>query len=124
MSPFAGWCRIAVIPHSWQDYDTIGNWLEADGITCIFVSDMGNEKFEAAVAIHELVEALLCRWAGISEEAVTAFDEAHLDFDEPGRLREAPYHKQHMAADAIERMFCQLAGISWPEYEAAIGRLF
>jgi len=45
------------------------------------------------------------------------------DYDEPGLDPEAPYHENHMAADALERTFIVFTGESWREYEAAIEEL-
>ena len=131
------------VPHGQQRYNTAGDWRVHDDefASCagvdpgdpsrvttvttirVTVSDLGDEKMEAAVMLHELVEAFLCRWRGVREEDVMAFDLAHPEHADPGLLPAAPYHREHMAADALERIFCQLAGISWPEYEAAIEAL-
>lgn len=39
---------------------------------------------------------------------------------EPGEDIHAPYHKQHMFADAIERLFIREIGADWGAYTAAV----
>lgn len=134
---------IRVIPAKEQRYDTVGDWwvetptnipcklfgmsahcrvcAEDSQILQIRVSKMGNQYFEALVGRHEMDEALLAIQHGINEKAITDFDKAHPD-DDPGTLSEAPYHKEHMTADANERTFCLQLGFDWNEYDAACDR--
>ena len=67
---------IETIPHSKQRYETCGDWWwDDDGETLqIRVSDTGDWRYNAAVAIHELTEVLLCRDHGVSQEAADGFD--------------------------------------------------
>jgi len=88
------------------------------------VIDLDNEDYELLIFIHELIEWRLTQKHGVSEEDITAFDKKHLEADEPGSLKEAPYHKEHMAADAIERMVAILLGVEWNDYEEAINKKF
>jgi len=116
---------IQTIPHHWQEYSTIGNYATTDdGITVIFVSDMGSPDYEFLVALHELIEVKLTQKHGVAEEDITAFDKQHLDTNEPGYLKEAPYHKEHMAAETIERIVATLLGVEWNDYEEAINKKF
>jgi len=80
--------------------------------------------YAMACLLHELVEKFLNDQRGITDESVDAFDEANQEDDDPGMLPAAPYHKTHLAADAIERMFILLAGEDWAEYDAAVMELF
>ena len=90
-----------------------------NGDLLISVSKMSDPRYETLVAAHELIEAMLCRQAGISERAVDAFDrhyEAHRkagDQSEPGDDPRAPYHRQHVAATKIERELAALLGVVW-----------
>jgi hypothetical protein len=83
---------------------------------------MSDPRYETLVATHELIEAILCRQAGISERAVDAFDKhykAHRkddDMSEPGDSPAAPYHRQHVAATKIERELAALLGVDWDTY--------
>jgi hypothetical protein len=94
---------------------------------------MGDWRKEAAVAVHELVEAILCRNDGVSEAAVDAFDIEYErdrppfgtpgDFGEAGDSPHAPYHRQHCFATAVERMLIAALGVPWAEYEKAVEAL-
>ena len=88
------------------------------------VIDLGNDDYEFLIFIHELIEWRLTQKHGVAEEDITAFDKQHLDTNEPGYLKEAPYHKEHMAAEAIERMVATLLGVEWNDYEEAINKKF
>lgn len=83
---------IEIIDHSEQDYPTTGNWFRGQiwgedggeittehcaGDTLIVqVSKMGDWRYEFLVGVHELLEAALCKHAGVDEKTVTAFDVA------------------------------------------------
>ena len=119
--------RVDVIRHADHRYDTCGDWLiDHDGRIIVRVSELGDWRFEFLIAIHEMVEAALCRHRGISEEAVTAFDKEHEASGgdgEPGEHPDAPYRKEHAFAALIEAMVAQMLGVYWPKYEDAIDGL-
>lgn len=81
---------IETVPHELQRYPTTGDWgagVENAGVTSydpdgdvllIRVSDMGDWRYAALVGIHEAIEAVLCKRANVTEEAVNAFD---IDFE-------------------------------------------
>jgi hypothetical protein len=121
---------IEVIPHEAQRYSTVGDWtFDGNGDLTIRVSKLSDWKREALIAIHELVEVVLCKHAGIGQEAVDLFDaefEKHRhpdNEDEPGDEPSAPYVKQHCLATAVERMLAAELGVNWKEYEAELGAL-
>jgi hypothetical protein len=118
---------IETIPHDRQRYDTVGDWwVDPDGTLQLRVSEMADLRYERLVALHELVEFVLCDDQGISEEVVSAFDkgfEAHRpdgNTDEPGDDPGSPYHVQHGFATAVERMVAAALEVSWKEYDAAV----
>lgn len=122
---------IETVPNSEQRYPTVGDWLynaSTDELR-MKISDMGNWRHEALVAVHELVEFLLCRDKGITTAQVDEFDlayeEARSDGDtsEPGDSGAAPYRDQHCFATSVERMLCAAMGISWNEYDTTVGTL-
>jgi hypothetical protein len=121
---------IETIPHENQRYPTAGDWLWPNEHNLLIrVSEMGDWRKEAAVAVHELVEAILCKADGVAEDAVDAFDRAYeadrtsLDDSEPGDDPTAPYHRQHCFATAVERMLIAALGVPWSEYDAAVEAL-
>lgn len=117
------------IPHESQRYETVGDWELKNNTLHIRVSDMQNDKYNVLVAIHELVEYLLCEDRGISDEVVTKFD---MEFensrlldnnDEPGNDPKAPYHKEHVFATKIEKMLAEELGVDWDAYDKAVWSL-
>jgi hypothetical protein len=121
---------IRVIPHEHQRYSTAGDWrFTRNGDLLISVSRMSDPRYETLIAAHELVEAILCRQAGVDARAVDAFDRAYEarrkagDVSEPGDSPTAPYHRQHQAATKIERELAALLDVDWATYEKAVDAL-
>lgn len=137
-----------VIRHQDQRYPTVGDWWIKDETLVVAVSRMGSWRYELLVAVHEIVEAVLCVHNGVSDAAVTEFDERFeavrelireqspgaelLREDpiyetlrlnpeaEPGDCITAPYRREHCFATAVERMLAAALGVDWSAYEAAI----
>lgn len=104
-------------PHKDQRYDTVGDWyFDEDGDLIIKVSNdlegLGNEYEQLLVALHELVEVLLCRKRGISQKVVDDFDFAFKGEGEPGDEVEAPYRKEHRFAMLIEHLLAHELGLT------------
>src|SRR5208337_252360 len=117
---------IRTIDHKDQRYETVGDWQPLMGPNLLItVSDLGNPKMNALVAIHELIEALLCKFNDpeITTEIVDSFDMSHENLDEPGESSEAPYHLQHTRATIIEKLLSDWLKIDWDEYEKRIQEL-
>lgn len=117
---------IQTIPHKYQDYETVGNWNFANGVLLVFVSDMGDPRYNFLVGIHEAVEAMICKHRGVKEEDITAFD---VEFeknrpegneDEPGDDPNAPYKKEHFTATNVERIVAAELDVDWNEYDKAV----
>ena len=118
------------VPHAKQRIPgQVGDWInfptEVDSApTHVFVSATGDWRYDALIAVHELVEAILCRARGITTEQVDAFDGTHPDDDqEQGDLPDAPYRREHCFATGIERLLCAELSLDWAEYGAAIERV-
>lgn len=124
---------IKTIPHDKQVYETCGDWrFDEKGDLNIFISDMKNWKYEALVAIHELIEVCLCKDREITTEEVDAFDinfeeqrkiGFHSEQDEPGDDPDAPYRKEHFFATSVERLIAAELGVDWKEYDEAVVNL-
>lgn len=131
--------EIEVVPHKEQRYETVGDWFyrkDADlasgrmnEVLVIRVSDLGDWRYNALVAIHELVEVVLCKQRGISQAAVDQFDieferrRKKNDLSEPGDSVQAPYRAEHCAATGVERLLAAQLGVDWEPYEAKINSL-
>ena len=116
------------IPHAVQRYETVGDWI-TDGrghLRYVQVSEMGNEDYHFLVGIHEMIEAWLCLKRGVSQEAVDAFDRdfeakrADGNEDEPGHDPSAPYHREHVFAEKIERLVADELGVNWDAYDKTV----
>jgi hypothetical protein len=120
---------IETIPHEQHRYTTVGDWFyDDDGTLHIKVSKLSDWKREALIAVHELVEVLLCKNDGVTVAEVDHFDmhefsyEEHPD-EEPGDDPKAPYKKQHCIATGIERILAAQLGVDWKPYEEELEAL-
>ena len=118
---------IETIGHSQQRYPTVGDWqIDRTGNLQIAVSKMSDQRYESLVGMHEVIEAYLALHAGVSPEAVDKFDRAYEakrkpgDDSEPGDDPRAPYHKQHVFAEKIERLLATELGVDWSAYDKEV----
>ena len=124
---------IQTIPHSSQPYSTCGDWRRDEtGSLIINVSQELGDRYAALVALHELVEVMLCEDRGITTKSVDEFDiefekrrekSLTLDTSEPGDDRSAPYENEHCIATGIERIMAAALKVKWKDYETAINSL-
>lgn len=121
---------IRTIPHREQEYDTVGNYRRrgkgANARIEIEVSEMGDRRYEFLVALHEMVEAMLCEFRAIAFEEITRFD---IDYErrrrprdpsEPGDAPDAPYCREHRVAELIERLTAHEMDVEWRIYSRAL----
>ena len=101
------------------DYVVSGypDWWEVE------VTDTGDRKLNKLLLIHELVECMLTEENGVEEHLIDKFDSENMEAVEPGELPNAPYHKEHMQAEYIERYMADAMGVNWDEYSNAIEKL-
>lgn len=110
---------IDTVPHAEQRYVTLGDYfITPDGTRHISVSDLGDERMELLIALHEIVEMFLTEGAGISEREILDFDLDHPELDDPGNDPRAVYHEQHVTAEGVERIMAALLGVKWADYTA------
>lgn len=121
---------IETIPHDQQRYPTCGDWtFDEKGDLTIRVSQLSDWRREALVAVHELIEVLLCKQRGITQEQVDKFDKefeanrSEGNEDEPGDDPSAPYRKEHFFATNIEALLSAELGVDFGEYEKEIDSL-
>lgn len=117
--------HIRTIPLEQHRYATHGDyWTDPDGVQHIVVTDLPDPRYSFLIALHELIEAKLCELRGIAEPDIMAFDiavPATSPFhDDPGHDPAAPYNKEHVFAECIERLVAAEMGVNWQDYEAAL----
>jgi len=115
---------VRVVDHQSQRYATAGDYFVDFKGLHFRVSDLGDWRMEGLVLLHELVEYLLVRAAGLEIAEIDAFDMSLEGQDvEPGELVSAPYHRQHLVAEGFERLLCDRLGIDWNEYSDRVDSL-
>ena len=135
---------IETIPHHLQRYDTCGDWVfehetniascvesirdnkplpELEEILKINISETGNEDSNFLIAVHELIEAYLCKKAGITGEQVDQWDMNFKSEGEPGDDPYCPYRNEHTIASYIEVQTARYLGISPEKHEGNIKAL-
>lgn len=103
------------LPYSGQEDG--GDWYFDDGDMVIrVIGDDLAEPETFLIAVHELIEAALCRREGVPQEAVDAYDVMQGPWregmPEPGDGLAAPYRTQHRRAMLIEHLLAMFMGIT------------
>ena len=112
---------IKIIPHDDQSYPTYGNyWVDENGVLQVRISEFDDPDVAFRTMIHELAEAHRCAKRGLDFREIDEFDLAHLDSDDPGLLKCAPYHTEHMQSDQLERLLCVQDGVKWEDHYNAV----
>lgn len=115
---------ILTIAHDQQRYSTSGDWQTvAPDHLLVTISELGDWKMEACLGVHELAEALICKWQGITQAQVDLFDMTYSGDGEPGDAPGCPYRVAHRAATGIEFLLALAMGVDWAEYESRIQAL-
>jgi len=115
--------KIETVAPKEMRYRTVGDWFfSGEGCLVIQVADTGNWVYNILVAIHELIEVVLCQIAGVTQKQVDRFDLAHQDDEDPGSHPKAPYHDQHLVAMGIEMILAGRIGVKWRKYEDSLER--
>lgn len=96
-------------------------FFDAKGDLQVRVSKLSDWRREMCLAFHEAIEAVLCRFRGVSQQAVDAFDE-HYDQTHASDLNAgddplAPYAREHTLATSVERMLAAELYVQWKEYD-------
>ena len=80
-----------------------------------------------ALAVHEISEAILCKYLGITHEQVDEFDltqqENELHGLNAGDEPNAPYRLPHTFATAIERIMTGVMDVDWSSYDERLSKL-
>jgi hypothetical protein len=111
--------KCMVIPHREQRYDTSGDYYMNELEYWEFCISEMEADYEFLVLIHELTEWYLTQKHGIAETDITKFDTIDVDIEyhnDPGRSPRAPYHKEHMFAERIEKTLAKELDVNWNIY--------
>ena len=113
---------IAFVDHSRQRYDTAGDFLEVGDWWAIQISKCVDWRHSYLVLMHELTEMALTKHHGVPWESIDVFDMegGGKDHPDPGTLKSAPYHNEHMLATQIEKRLAKMLGVDWAEYNEAL----
>jgi hypothetical protein len=115
---------IETIEHSNQRIGDVGDWwFDENGDLQIRVSKLGDWRYEFLLARHEMDEAMLCKFHGITTEQVDQGDltmvSKNPDPDSFSGYLGAPYQYQHNDALAAEWQMSRLLDVDWIEYGKA-----
>jgi len=98
----------------------------------IYVAEMGNEKYEFLVALHEFIESYLLYLRGADFQGI---DEWENQFTKEtrkglrpenaiaGEQEDCPYKDEHRLAIEVEKMVAKYLGVNWEEYEKYLDEL-
>jgi len=115
---------IHTIPHRQQRHRNVSDRVKRrDEIVEFRVSDIGDERMEALIAIHEIVEQTLCKSKGISIDQIDIFDFSFTGDGEPGNHVDSPYRDQHRVATTVEKIVAKKLGVNWNEYKRRVRTL-
>lgn len=115
--------NIKIVPPSEMRPEVDGvdwHWDEKGNLQ-VRVAPMSDWRRETLLAIHETVEAIMCKHNGVSQQSVDDFDQEY-DKTHPtdcnaGDDPAAPYKREHCLATAIERILCAELDVDWQSYD-------
>ena len=113
---------IEVIPHASQRLKGSygGDWqFDEYGDLHVRVSDLGDWRMNFLFARHEMDEAMLCKYAGITTEMVDEDELNARPTDDPDSFSGYPgscYQQQHNDALSMEWLMSRLLGVDWAQY--------
>lgn len=120
-----------VIPESQMRPQVSGaDWFfDKKGDLQVRVSPMSDWRYEIALILHELFEALLWRYHhGTDVREVDQFDElyyrTHEDDLDAGDERGCPYLREHSLACVPERIWVAETGIVYSEYDQELATTY
>jgi hypothetical protein len=118
---------LEVIPHEQQRLNAIGDWFfEPNGDLQVRVSELGDWRYNFLVLRHEMDEAMLCMYHGITTEMVDIDQANAKDTDDPDSFSGYPgqyLQVQHNDALAAEWIMARLLEVDWTEYGEASERV-
>jgi hypothetical protein len=102
-------------------------WFDEQGDLQVRVAKMSSWDREMALAVHEIVEAILAKSHRVTVQQVDEFDAANEGDDHglnAGDMAGCPYYREHQAATACERVVAMELQIGdWGSYDEELARL-
>ena len=102
-------------------------WDDAGDLQVRVASELEDWRERLALAMHEVAEALMCKYNGVTVAQVDEFDSKFKDGNEidvnAGDESDAPYRLEHTYATAIERVLTGVLGVDWKAYDTRLGKL-
>jgi len=124
---------VEIVPLEEQRYETLGDYYYENDILHFKITDTGNDTYNKAILVHELVEELLTKHNGINEEDILKFDlwvadeveNGRYPVDaEPGEHPQSPYKKEHIFSENVERQIMNFLNIDFKEYDKTVISIF
>ena len=112
--------QVEFIPRDAMRCDSAGDYFEEGDTIRFIVAQSGNDEWDWLVLLHEMVEYVLVKKAGIPIAEIDAFDMAFQGDGEPGDDPSAPYRHAHSIATGVERIIAGSLGIDWKPYDEAV----
>jgi hypothetical protein len=102
-------------------------WWEGDTLQVRVAAELEDWRERGALIVHEVSEAIMCKYNGVTVQQVDEFDakfkgENEIDInagDEPY----APYRVEHTFATAIERILTGVLHVDWKGYDERLGKI-
>ena len=121
--------NIQVIPNEQHRPGISGaDWyFDQAGDLQVRISKMSDWRYETCLAVHEMVEAILCKYNGVTVAQVDEFDrpfeEAKDNVTNVGDKTNAPYRREHCFATAAERIVAAELNVPWQDYDDELAKI-
>lgn len=102
------------VPKSQIPRNDVANYYVTPEALKIDVLSMSDWRYEALIALHEFIECMLVRQKNLDFKDIDDWDENNELMGEDLR---APYHKEHIFSENLERLFAQALNVDWKHYE-------
>ena len=121
-------------PEQMRDFEPYGDYdINHEGTTVhVKIVETGRAEYNTILLAHEVIEVLLVILKRIPIGQIDEFDQRyeearkrglHAEHEEPGDDPDSPYCHEHCIATSVERMLCSFLGVSWKNYNDALGEL-
>lgn len=106
-----------------------GDWyFDKKGNLQIRINDMGDWRFNLLYAFHELIEAVLCKWAfpqptRVVDAYCRSRDIGKCDAESFSGYPNSPHQWQHNCALALEWILGTMLRVDWKEYGKACDKI-